>query len=114
MLNFRRLASILVAGLISGSPALATADTRTGTYYNASEPGRGFTVEINDAGRFFFAAFAYDTSGEPVFWTASGTMAGNVASAPLIADLQRAGARRSVPHAGRRRWSARCRSTSRR
>jgi hypothetical protein len=58
------------------SPPTAT-QPQTGWWYNPSESGRGYSIEIQD-NIAFVAAYMYDGSGNPV-WYASGP-------APLVSD----------------------------
>jgi hypothetical protein len=50
---------------------------QTGYWYNPAEPGRGYTIEVQN-NTLFLAAYMYDGSGNPV-WYASGpsTLVGN-------------------------------------
>jgi hypothetical protein len=55
----------------NGLASLATsAQPQTGFWWNPSEPGRGYTLEIQ-SNEMFYAGFMYDTSGNPV-WYATG------------------------------------------
>jgi hypothetical protein len=47
-----------------------SAQPQTGYWYNPAEPGRGYTIEVQD-NMLFLAAYMYDGSGNPV-WYASG------------------------------------------
>jgi len=44
-----------------------------GWWWNPSESGRGFNLEIQD-NLLFFASFAYDSNGNPAWYTAGGPM----------------------------------------
>ncbi|MEE9423545.1 MAG: hypothetical protein V3V18_01035 [Methylococcales bacterium] len=44
-------------------------DPDTGWWWNADEPGRGYTIE-KQSDKIFFAAYLYDDSGNPVWYTA--------------------------------------------
>jgi hypothetical protein len=45
----------------------------TGWWWNPMESGRGYAVEVQDSA-MYFAAYMYDTSGNPVWYLASGNM----------------------------------------
>jgi hypothetical protein len=51
------------------SPPTAT-QPQTGYWYNPAEPGRGYTIEVQN-NTAFIAAYMYDVGGNPV-WYASG------------------------------------------
>ena len=55
----------------SGTPAF---QPETGWWWNAAESGRGFTIEIQ-GNTLFMAGYMYDASGNPVWYSTSGTMA---------------------------------------
>jgi hypothetical protein len=48
------------------SPATG-AQPQAGIWWNPSEPGRGYTLEVQ-ANQLYYAAFMYDTSGNPVWY----------------------------------------------
>ncbi len=54
----------------SGTPAF---QPETGWWWNAAESGRGFTIEIQ-GNTLFMAGYMYDASGNPVWYSTSGTM----------------------------------------
>lgn len=54
------------------APASVT-QPQPGYWYNPAEPGRGYTIEVQD-NTAFIAAYMYDASGNPV-WYASGPVA---------------------------------------
>ncbi len=45
----------------------------TGWWYNPAEGGRGFAIEIQ-GGSMYFAAYMYDSAGNPLWYLASGAM----------------------------------------
>ena len=65
------LISIIFACL-SGRPAQAILP-ESGWYWNPTQSGRGFNIEIQD-NLLFVAAFAYDAPGNPTWWVAGGPM----------------------------------------
>ena len=67
------LSILLFVGLFSQT-ALAQ-DPETGWWWNADEPGRGFSLE-QQGETIFFAAYQYDDSGSPTWLTAALTKEG--------------------------------------
>jgi hypothetical protein len=60
-----------------GSATSQPANTpQTGVSWNPSEGGRGFTVEVQ-GGVMYLAGHMYDSSGNPVWYLASGNMTNN-------------------------------------
>lgn len=57
-------------------------DPETGWWWSASEPGRGYSLELKN-GRLFIASYAYRPDGSPVWYTTSGAWDGNSLTAPL-------------------------------
>jgi hypothetical protein len=53
----------------SGSPI------ENGRWWNAAEPGRGFSIEMQ-GGAIFIAGFMYDTAGNPLWYFAQGAVGG--------------------------------------
>ena len=47
-----------------------------GWWWNAAEPGRGFSIETQGSA-VFMAGFMYDASGNPVWYASQGTLAGS-------------------------------------
>jgi mono/diheme cytochrome c family protein len=60
------------------------ADPETGWWWNADESGRGFSIE-QQADKIFFAAYLYDDSGSPTWFTA---LLEEVADNRYIGNLQ--------------------------
>jgi hypothetical protein len=52
----------------------APGEPQTGWWWDPSEGGRGYAVEIQN-GLIYFASYMYDTSGNPVWYLASGDVA---------------------------------------
>jgi hypothetical protein len=48
----------------------------SGWWWNASESGRGYSIEIQDD-KVYFAAYSYDSNKQPVWYYSSGTMTGD-------------------------------------
>lgn len=48
----------------------------SGWWWNASEGGRGYSIEIQD-NQVFFAAYSYDSNKQPVWYYSSGTLSGD-------------------------------------
>lgn len=61
----------IVSGGASSGPA--TGMPQTGWWWNPSEPGRGFFIEVQ-ASTMYLAAFLYDDRGEPVWYSSQNTM----------------------------------------
>jgi hypothetical protein len=61
--------------IVPGGSATAQPATnpQTGYWWNSSESGRGFTVEVQN-GVMYLAAYMYDAAGNPVWYLASGAM----------------------------------------
>jgi len=57
----------------------------SGWWWNASESGRGFSIEIQD-NTLFMAGFLYDESGAPFWFTSSGRF--NASASSFQADMQ--------------------------
>jgi len=49
----------------------ATVTPETGLYYNSSQPGRGFSLEVNSANRMFFASYGYEEGGRSIWLVAT-------------------------------------------
>lgn len=58
-------------GGVGAAPAPSQA--QTGAWWNVSESGRGFAVEIQN-GQIFLAGYMYDGSGNPIWYTSGGVM----------------------------------------
>lgn len=54
----------------------------SGWWWNPAEAGRGFAIE-KLGNKIFMAGFLYSENGQPTWFTASGTMTGNVFTAPM-------------------------------
>ncbi|MSP48835.1 MAG: hypothetical protein EXQ95_05855 [Alphaproteobacteria bacterium] len=61
----------IVSGGASAGPASGMPET--GWWWNPSEPGRGFFIEVQSS-TMFFATFLYDDRGEPVWYSSQNTM----------------------------------------
>ena len=53
--------------------AQPTTNPQTGYWWNASEPGRGFAVEVQN-NAMFLAGYMYDATGNPVWYSSMGNM----------------------------------------
>lgn len=49
---------------------------QTGYWWNSGQGGRGYTIEVQ-GGSMYFAAYMYDTNGNPIWYLASGPMSTN-------------------------------------
>ena len=73
----------LLIGLLFATNSWAVIP-ENGWWWNASESGRGFNLEIQN-NLLFFASFAYDSNGNPAWYTAGGAMTSDRDwSAPLV------------------------------
>ena len=60
-----------------------TEQAQSGWWWNASEPGRGYFIEVKN-GRFYVASFLYNTSGVPVWYvTGPGNVSGKILAGTL-------------------------------
>jgi subtilisin len=74
---------------VNAASALSTlgsivAIPEAGWWWNPSEPGRGYAIEVLN-GRVFFASYLYDSAGRATWYVATGPVNGAVFSGPLIA-----------------------------
>src|SRR5258706_3076957 len=78
-----RTLKLLLAGLLVSTNLWAIIP-ENGWWWNPSESGRGFNLEVQD-NVLFFASFAYDSAGNPAWYTAGNPMTSDRDwSAPLI------------------------------
>jgi hypothetical protein len=71
-----------ISNFRSGTDAPVT--PASGWWWNASEGGRGYSIEIAN-GKLFFAAYSYAADGSAVWYVSSGAMTGTASySGPLI------------------------------
>jgi alpha-tubulin suppressor-like RCC1 family protein len=56
----------------STTPQSST-NPQTGYWWNPSEPGRGFSLEVQN-GTLLFAGYMYDTDGNPIWYSSQGTL----------------------------------------
>jgi hypothetical protein len=63
---------IVPGGASSTQPS---GNPQTGWWLNPNEGGRGFAIEVQN-GQMYFAGYMYDTSGNPVWYLAAGTLGG--------------------------------------
>ncbi|KAF0811533.1 hypothetical protein IGB42_03990 [Andreprevotia sp. IGB-42] len=78
---------VLLGFLLGLCMALARADfTANGWYWNAAEGGTGFMFEAQGS-KGFAGFFLYDESGQPVWYVASGSIAGSGSSYTFSGDL---------------------------
>ena len=62
--------------LFSFSEAANAVLPDSGWWWNASQGGRGYAIEIQD-NQIFFAAFTYDANGFPIWYYSNGAMTGD-------------------------------------
>ncbi len=63
--------------IVSLSPSIGKIAPQTGWWWNPSEGGRGYSMEVSPAnGSVFFAAYMYDGAGSPVWYVATLTTTG--------------------------------------
>lgn len=67
-----RQTCVAAAALIAASPAWAFTP-ESGFWWNPSESGRGYSLEIQD-NYLFLTAYVYDNAGTPVWFSAQGTV----------------------------------------
>lgn len=53
------------------------ANPQTGYWWNPAEPGRGYTIEVQD-GVMYFAGYMYDTSGNPLWYLSTGNLVSSI------------------------------------
>lgn len=79
----RVLSALLLAGLLSFAASSRAFTPESGWWWNPSEPGYGFSIEIQD-NFIFMVAFAYNADGKPTWYAAEGLMANSgLFTAPL-------------------------------
>jgi hypothetical protein len=71
--------NIVPNGVTTQQPAT---NPQTGWWWNASESGRGFAVEVQN-GIMYFAGYMYDANGNPIWYLSTGPMTSNVYSGML-------------------------------
>lgn len=67
---------ILMSLLLLASLPASAFTPESGNWWNPNEPGRGFTIEIQDD-FLFMTIYTYDNDGEPAWYTAQGRLIGN-------------------------------------
>ena len=73
-----------VSSTIAVSVAANTSITpQTGWWWSSTEPGRGYSIEVED-GKIFMAAYMYRTTGQPVWYIATGPFANSSFSGGLV------------------------------
>jgi hypothetical protein len=78
-------ASLCAAMFLSALASPASAAPAAGYWWNSSQPGHGYVIEVQGTS-MFFAAFLYDTSGRATWVASNGTMAsGTQYSGSLVA-----------------------------
>jgi alpha-tubulin suppressor-like RCC1 family protein len=61
----------------NGSSAMVPSGTpQAGWWWNANEPGRGFSLEIQ-SGNILIAGYMYDDNGNPIWYSSQGPMSGS-------------------------------------
>jgi hypothetical protein len=70
-------ATLLVAGIAQARMI------ESGIYYNASEPGRGFSIE-QQGGQMTLIFYVYESSGEPIWYYASAAYSLNATGYPTL------------------------------
>ncbi len=66
----------LFATLLASASMASAFTPENGTWWNPAEPGTGFLIEIQD-NFLFLAGYMYKPDGQPMWYTAQGTMNGN-------------------------------------
>lgn len=69
--------------VIVGTVSAEVRPEYSGAWYNPSQSGHGFSVEVIDSERSIAFWYAYDPEGKPIFLLASGTNVGN----RIVADV---------------------------
>jgi len=67
---------ILLTSLGFSTQTVWANSPESGWWWNPSESGRGYAIEIQD-NQLFFAAFTYDANKQPVWYYSSGTITGD-------------------------------------
>jgi hypothetical protein len=82
--GWNKLLRCLALAMICSLPAFAHATPASGYWWNTSQAGRGFVIEIQ-GGQMFMAGFLYSTSGEATWVASSGAMSSPAQySGPLV------------------------------
>jgi hypothetical protein len=67
---------LIIATLLFASAQLKAFTPESGFWWNPNESGSGYSIEIQD-NYLFMALYVYDEAGNPIWYTADGTMGGN-------------------------------------
>jgi subtilase family serine protease len=82
------IGSVNAANLVSSwAGTTPTVTAQSGWWWNPSQSGRGFALELNAAGHVFFGAFLYAGDGSDIWYLSSGQAASTASYAGTLAQF---------------------------